>query len=1046
MDPVSLPLPILKKVASLALGCVLLVLLSGALAPSLFAQTVTNGSFEAVQIGPPFLDANPADIPGWTHTGSPGDALLWGIGYVDGGGSVTTAGAGNQFVTMGGGAGAVGSADWSTTITGLTPGASYVLSFMTSTETSTLAQTMTVSFSSGSSTAAQAFTPPLSSANYWMTWVTERYVFVATASSATVHFSVTNQAQDMGLDNVSVAPATATTYTSDTTLSDFTGQIGTYATLTNYSAYDTGAAPPYTPTAATVASGLRIYNGTLPTANTILNPTNNWLLATFPAAVSTIVVFPNIDHYGAAYDGYQYQIYGSNDGQNWTLLFDALTVNGEGEPFTLGTFNGTAPTTVNNVLTPGAGPGGTVGYIAFFTFGTTYKFFAFGASTEGINSGNADSELSAVGTQGVVQTFNTNGTTAADFSAGGFENKMTFDTSTANGHLSCNGQTGMTCPSNLQLQTTNTLLSNPSPVILFAATSAPSSSDPSAFPPYVVGTPFATALCAGRPANGPGDACSLLVNECFGGLISQANASDFYCPFVNTEPSAGNFIGMTDTWDPMTPKPDPSTAPGTTFSLISFVPSSPSETWTAAPAAQTTPNAVCTNPDGTNASNAPGQCDFSDSLVEVYGDQTTTRGTSPKSKAWLISVYNVYMPLSYVSVNGTSVNTPPSYNPRASAALWFKSPLSLSFLVDPACPLNTYPCALTAAQQATDNYFVPAPVASETFDVTNLAGTVLVGPTPATPPTPFYTQSAVPITFTGTQILADGEYFLQWGAKDNVGIVERSIKLVSPDINGNCAIPADAGGGTIPAAPGGKCYSTNPFEAQLNVDSTPPTITTPVLSTTTPLPGQMVTATYSCADPLVNGVRSGIATCGTHSSLAGVASTGPLTSTFTAAGHGAQNYQLTPGAIDVAGNSTAAPAVPYYVGYQFFGFFAPVSNPGPGAPVINTITSGQTVPVQWRVLNGNGVGVTGLKLGLSGGGTAAGTVEITASNPGPGFCKQDNHDNNISVNYAGSSGLQDMGGGNYTYAWRTSMPSGTCVMLTVNPGDGTLHSAYFYAQ
>jgi hypothetical protein len=208
----------------------------------------------------------------------------------------------------------------------------------------------------------------------------------------------------------------------------------------------------------------------------------------------------------------------------------------------------------------------------------------------------------------------------------------------------------------------------------------------------------------------------------------------------------------------------------------------------------------------------------------------------------------------------------------------------------------------------------------------------------------------------------------------------------------------------------------------------------------------MVTATYSCSDPLVNGVRSGIATCGTHSSLAGVASTGPLTSTFTAAGHGAQNYQLTHGAIDVAGNSTAAPAVPYYVGYQFFGFFAPVSNPGPGAPVINTITAGQTVPVQWRVLNGNGVGVTGLKLGLSGGGTAAGTVEITASNPGPGFCKQDNHDNNISVNYAGSSGLQDMGGGNYTYAWRTSMPSGTCVMLTVNPGDGTLHSAYFYAQ
>jgi hypothetical protein len=54
--------------------------------------------------------------------------------------------------------------------------------------------------------------------------------------------------------------------------------------------------------------------------------------------------------------------------------------------------------TVNNVLTPGAGPGGTVGYIADFSFGPAYKFYEFGASTEAINSGNADQELTAVGT------------------------------------------------------------------------------------------------------------------------------------------------------------------------------------------------------------------------------------------------------------------------------------------------------------------------------------------------------------------------------------------------------------------------------------------------------------------------------------------------------------------------------------------------------------------------------------------------------------------------------------------------------------------------
>src|SRR5258708_23032658 len=108
---------------------------------------------------------------------------------------------------MGGSPGGGGRADWSTSITSLTPGSTYFLSFMTSTETSSLPQTMTVSFTAWASVGGQRSTPPLSSGNYWRTWVTEHYVFVATASSATVDFSVTNQAQDMGLDNVSVAPA-----------------------------------------------------------------------------------------------------------------------------------------------------------------------------------------------------------------------------------------------------------------------------------------------------------------------------------------------------------------------------------------------------------------------------------------------------------------------------------------------------------------------------------------------------------------------------------------------------------------------------------------------------------------------------------------------------------------------------------------------------------------------------------------------------------------------------------------------------------------------
>jgi hypothetical protein len=183
------------------------------------------------------------------------------------------------------------------------------------------------------------------------------------------------------------------TYTSDPNVAHFTSLVSSYATFSNFSGGDVSS--PFTPTSAEIASsGFRVFAGGSVSG---LPGGNNWILATFTSAVSSILVFPNIDHFGSAYDGYQYTIEGSNDGTTWTPLFDALTVTGAGEPFTLGTFSGTAPLSVNNVLTPGAGPGGTVGYEAHFSFGTSYKFYAFGASMEAFNSGNADQELSAVG-------------------------------------------------------------------------------------------------------------------------------------------------------------------------------------------------------------------------------------------------------------------------------------------------------------------------------------------------------------------------------------------------------------------------------------------------------------------------------------------------------------------------------------------------------------------------------------------------------------------------------------------------------------------------
>jgi hypothetical protein len=183
--------------------------------------------------------------------------------------------------------------------------------------------------------------------------------------------------------------APATTYTADTNIADLTNGITNYATFSNFSSGDVGS--PFTPTSAELATnGYRVYGGTL--TGTGLDPSNNWILASFTSAVAAIRVFANIDHYGAPYDGYQYRIAGSNDLSTWTDLYDATSVSSAGEPFTLLTSTGTAPTTVNNVIT---GAGG-VGYEADFHFSTAYKYYAFGASTVAIAQGNADQELSAV--------------------------------------------------------------------------------------------------------------------------------------------------------------------------------------------------------------------------------------------------------------------------------------------------------------------------------------------------------------------------------------------------------------------------------------------------------------------------------------------------------------------------------------------------------------------------------------------------------------------------------------------------------------------------
>ena len=185
----------------------LALVLAAIVSPTARAGLVINGSFEAVQITTEF-SSNPADIPSWTHTGNPGDALLWRAGpQCCGGTNTAKAGNGNQFVTMGGGFDSIGSAAWSQVINGLTVGQTYDVDFMIASEGETSTQNVTVGFTTGSPTGPQTFTSIPTSTLFWQNWGSEQYSFVAGAASATLQFSVTNQRYDVGLDDVSIVPA-----------------------------------------------------------------------------------------------------------------------------------------------------------------------------------------------------------------------------------------------------------------------------------------------------------------------------------------------------------------------------------------------------------------------------------------------------------------------------------------------------------------------------------------------------------------------------------------------------------------------------------------------------------------------------------------------------------------------------------------------------------------------------------------------------------------------------------------------------------------------
>jgi hypothetical protein len=164
---------------------------------------VPNSSFEDVNIAPLTSSVNLLHVPGWTRAGAEGDRAIWRVGYLDGGGTITVAGEGMQFIIGGGGFVTPGVTTWTTTVTGLTPGLIYRLDFMMAAESFDLTQMIDVSFVSGSATPGQTFSATNDLANYWQDWEAKTMEFVASATELGLRFTMSGRF-DVGLDNVRV--------------------------------------------------------------------------------------------------------------------------------------------------------------------------------------------------------------------------------------------------------------------------------------------------------------------------------------------------------------------------------------------------------------------------------------------------------------------------------------------------------------------------------------------------------------------------------------------------------------------------------------------------------------------------------------------------------------------------------------------------------------------------------------------------------------------------------------------------------------------------
>lgn len=192
------------------------VLVIGAPTSASAAQFIVNGSFEADNFdagGGYRLGLVGSAVTGWFIPASDG-VYPWGLTSPNAFGA-GPASHGKQWIVLGEtGAGGPSTVDYTIqqTVTGLTPGNVYTLSFDLSSELAAATGAVAeVGFLSGASLGPTMFTAPVRGPAYWNPWGSFSVSFTATSSTAVLQFKDLAvefpAAADLGIDNVSITGA-----------------------------------------------------------------------------------------------------------------------------------------------------------------------------------------------------------------------------------------------------------------------------------------------------------------------------------------------------------------------------------------------------------------------------------------------------------------------------------------------------------------------------------------------------------------------------------------------------------------------------------------------------------------------------------------------------------------------------------------------------------------------------------------------------------------------------------------------------------------------